>query len=104
MLPLRSARGLVPASLRCRLAERVRQLAHIAAGDADLLEQRIDQGRLGAIAQRAAHDRVGEISPPLVAAGARRATAESIDMQNPDAFDLLQRPDALADDAFDLID
>src|SRR5262245_10506388 len=60
-----------------RLVQGIGELGDIAAGDPDLLEQGVDQRRLGAVAQRAVDDRIREAAAAAlaVAAADRHAAA-----------------------------
>src|SRR5262245_2292727 len=80
-----------------RVAEGAGELGEVAAGDAELLEQGVEQRRLGTVAERAVDDVVGDIAAAF-AARRRRAAAEAVDLQDLDALDLLQWAHAFADD------
>src|SRR5262249_48653255 len=76
-----------------------------ATFDAQLLQQRVDQRRLGAIAERAIDNTLGNVGAPIaVALGPRCAAPQTVDLPNLDALDLLHRAHALADDALELLE
>src|SRR6185369_9289086 len=77
----------------------------VAAFDADLAQQLVDERRLRAIAQRRVDEPVGEAARVrAVAATAIAAAAEAVDVEDLDALDPLHRPHRLADDRLGLLD
>src|SRR6185295_7672377 len=66
--------------------------------DADVGEDRVDQGGLHAVAQRRVDDLVGG-----AAAAAAAPAVEAVHLEDADALDLLHRLDALAHDALDAV-
>ena len=87
------------------------------AGQADLVEELVDEGRLRPVAQRRGDHLLGEISlararavlrtRPVSADRRRRPHREArqaLDMEDLDALDLLHRLDALADDRRQVLD
>src|SRR5262245_9442440 len=104
LVALRLGRRLPPPAALLRLSQRsnvlgvaqhVGHAAERAAFDADLLHEVVDHRRLNAVAQRGVDHLVGDVLARRAA-----AAAETVDMQDLDALDLLHRLDALADDAF----
>src|SRR5262249_22710900 len=72
---------------------------------AQLFQQRVDQWRLGTVAQSAIDDPFGHVRATVaVALGLRRTAPQPVDLQNLDALDLLHGPHALADDSFQLFE
>src|SRR5215203_2765586 len=82
--------------------------ADVAALDADLAQELVDQRRLGAEAQGRIDDAVGQAAADVAAVdpatAAATAAAQPVDMEDLDALDALHRLDRLADDGLELVD
>ena len=97
-------RGLLADALHVAgFANKARHLGEAAALDADVGEDRIDQWRLNAVAQRRIDHLVGGAAPASTTAAAD-AAGQTVDMQDADALDFLHRLDALAHDALDAVE
>src|SRR5512134_721821 len=106
--PALAARGLGErrgAAARLALEQAARELADVAALDADLAQQLVDERRLRAVAERRVDDVVGEAAAaPVVALRTAAAPAEPVHLQDLDALDPLERPPRLADDRLEVVD
>ena len=83
-----------------RLANETAHAREVAAFDADVAQQIVDQRRLNTIAQRRVDDFVGGVA--IAAAKARLAAVHAVELHDADVVDLLQRFDRGRDDAFDV--
>ena len=95
------AGGLLDALHVAGLADQARHLGEAAALDADIRQERIDQRRLHAVAQRRIDHLVGGAAAAIAAMA---VAVEAVDLEDADALDLLHRLDALAHDAFDAVE
>src|SRR5688572_16120807 len=78
-----------------------RDAPDVAAVQADLLQQHVDERGLRAVTQRAVDHVVGHAAAAAVCAAARAATGQPVHVQDADPLDALHGLDALAHDALD---
>src|SRR5712664_2054311 len=95
-------RGLLTDTLHIAcFANKARHLRKTTTLDADIGEDRVDQGRLNAVTQ----GRIDHFVRCTASAAAVGGTAgQTVDVQDADALDLLHRLDALAHDALDAVE
>src|SRR3954454_8755712 len=85
-------------------AHRLRDLADLAALDADFAQQLIYQRCLRAIAQCRVHYAVGEVRAAMIGNVGIASASQSVDMHDLDALDALERPRRFANDGVELLD